>query len=294
MSGGVPPPVASIAWAVVATSVQTCYKHADRRAGVRCQRCERPICPQCMRQASVGFHCPECTRGSGQRVISARSLRPGRPAVTVTLVAINLAIFALERLAGGAGTSGAGGWLDPASWYGQGALNGPLVAAGDWWRPLTAGFLHANLIHVGFNMFLLWQLGHLLEPAIKRTAFLTLYVMSLLGGSFLVLLLQPDANTVGASGAVFGLMGAAFVALRSRGIDPFQTGIGPLIVLNLVITFAVPGISIGGHLGGLAAGALGGWLFWEWGPNQDRSVAVPAGVCTALAAGLFAGSLVVV
>lgn len=294
MSGGVPPPVASIAWAVVATSVQTCYKHADRRAGVRCQRCERPICPQCMRQASVGFHCPECTRGSGQRVISARSLRPGRPLVTVTLVAINLAIFGLERLGEGLGGGPTGGWLDPASWFGLGALNGPAVAAGDWWRPLTAGFLHANLIHVGFNMFLLWQLGHLLEPAIKRTAFLTLYVMSLLGGSFLVLLLQPNAATVGASGAVFGLMGAAFVALRSRGIDPFQTGIGPLIVLNLVITFAVPGISIGGHLGGLAAGALGGWLFWEWGPNQDRSVAVPAGICTALAAGLFAGSFVVV
>lgn len=246
-----------------------------------------------MHQASVGFHCPECTRGAGQKVITARSLRPGRPVVTVTLVAMNLAIFAAEVLAGGSGTNLAGGWADPAAWHWEGALSGPWVAAGDWWRPVTAGFLHAGFIHVGFNMFLLWQLGHLLEPAIKRTAFATLYVMSLLGGSFLVLVIDPNNRTVGASGAVFGLMGAAFVALRSRGIDPFQTGIGPLIVLNLVITFTIPGISIGGHLGGLAAGALGGWLYWVWAPNQRRSAVVPTVICVALAAGLFAGSLAI-
>jgi membrane associated rhomboid family serine protease len=277
----------------VATSVQTCYRHADRRAGVRCQRCERPICPQCMTQASVGFHCPECTRGAGQKVITARSLRPTRPVVTVTLVAVNLFIFAAEMLAGGGGTSVTGGWADPASWRAEGALFGPLVAAGEWWRPVTAGFLHANLMHVGFNMFLLWQLGHLLEPAVKRIPFAVLYVMSLVGGSFLVLVISPNQVTVGASGAVFGLMGAAFVAMRSRGIDPFQTGVGPLIVLNLVITFIVPGISIGGHIGGLAAGALGGWLLWVWAPTQQRSVVVPTVICAALAAGLFAASLAI-
>ena len=116
-------------------------------------------------------------------------------------------------------------------------------------------------------MFLLWQLGMLLEPAVKRWAFAALYVMSLLGGSFL----DPDPRQrrgdVGASGAVFGLMGAAFVAMRSRGINPFQTGIGPLILINLVFTFAIPGISIGGHVGGLVAGAVGAWILWEWAPR---------------------------
>jgi membrane associated rhomboid family serine protease len=268
------------------TDVRTCYRHPDRRAGVICQRCDRPICPSCMHQASVGFHCPECTRGHPQKVVTARSLATN-PLVTTVLVAANLAIYIGMALSDG----GMGSEL--GEWGAKGALYGPAVAAGDWWRPITSGFLHINLIHVGFNMFLLWQLGGLLEPAVKRWAFGALYLLSLLGGSFLTLVLDNDAVTVGASGAVFGLMGATFVAMRSRGINPFQTGIGPLIVINLLLTFAIPRISIGGHLGGLVAGALGGFILWELGPRLGPRSPVPIIACFAVAGALFAGCLVV-
>lgn len=240
-----------------------------------------------MNQASVGFHCPECARSGRQRTIPLRSLAT-RPVVTMALVAANLAIFIGDMLSGS-------NQFGDHRWTAEGALYGPAVAAGDWWRPITAGFLHASLLHIGFNMFLLWQLGKLLEPAVKRWAFATLYLMSLLGGSFLTLILDPNALTLGASGAVFGLMGATFIALRSRGVDPFSTGIGPLIVINLIFTFAIPGISIGGHIGGLIAGAVGGWILWEWGPRLGRNTppAVPVVVCGAIAAALYAGCLVV-
>jgi membrane associated rhomboid family serine protease len=271
----------------LATDLQTCYRHEDRRAGVRCQRCDRPICPACMHQASVGFHCPECAKGGRQKVVRAGALAT-RPVVTMTLVAANLAIFVAEMLSPGQTAGGAD------EWFRQGALYGPAVAAGDWWRPITSGFLHVNLLHVGFNMFLLWQLGMLLEPAVKKWAFASLYALSLLGGSFLVLVLDPDRPTVGASGAVFGLMAATFVAMRSRGIDPFATGIGPLIVINLIFTFVAPRISIGGHIGGLVAGAVGGWILWYWSPRLGRSSPLPVLACLALAGLLYAGCLLVV
>jgi membrane associated rhomboid family serine protease len=241
-----------------------------------------------MHQASVGFHCPECARTGRQRFIPLRTLAT-RPVVTTTLVVANIVVFFGDM------ASGSDQFRNVTDWTAEGALYGPAVAAGDWWRPITAGFLHANLIHLGFNMFLLWMLGRLLEPAVKRGAFSALYVMSLLGGSFLVLVLDPDRLTLGASGAVFGLMGATFVALRARGIDPFSTGIGPLIVINLIFTFVVPGISIGGHLGGLVAGAAGGWILWEWGPRLGRSTPGPLPVlaCAAIAGALFVGCLAI-
>jgi membrane associated rhomboid family serine protease len=240
-----------------------------------------------MNQASVGFHCPECARSGRQRMVPLRSLAT-RPVVTMALVAANLAIFIGDMASGS-------NQLGDHNWTADGALYGPAVAAGDWWRPITAGFLHANLLHVGFNMFLLWQLGNLLEPAIKRWAFAVLYFMSLLGGSFLTLILDPNALTLGASGAVFGLMGATFIALRSRGVDPFSTGIGPLLVINLLFTFAIPGISIGGHIGGLIAGAVGGWILREWGPRLGGNAppVLPVVACGAIAAALYAGCLVV-
>lgn len=247
-----------------------------------------------MNQASVGFHCPECTRKGRQKVVTARSLAT-RPAVTLVLVAANLAIFAGDLLSPIITVE----QLSDIPFRGlhqltaEGALFGPSVAAGDWWRPITGGFLHVNLMHVGFNMFLLWQLGGLLEPAVKRVAFSVLYVMSLLGGSFLTLILDNDAVTVGASGAVFGLMGATFVAMRARGINPFQTGIGPLIVINLLLTFAIPNISVGGHIGGLVAGALGGWILWEAGPRFGPRSPVPIIACGLVGAALFAGCLAV-
>lgn len=127
---------------------------------------------------------------------------------------------------------------------------------GEWYRLLTAGFLHFGLLHIGMNMFILWQLGNLLEPELGRIRFAGIYFASLIGGSIGALILSPNAFTGGASGAVFGLMAAAAVILHRRGINVMQTGIGTTLILNLVITFALPGVSIGGHLGGMFVGAL--------------------------------------
>ncbi|HMG44551.1 MAG TPA: rhomboid family intramembrane serine protease, partial [Acidimicrobiales bacterium] len=191
-----------------------------------------------MNQASVGFHCPECSRTGRQKVVTARSLGT-TPYVTAGLIAANVVVFLVDMFSGTVNGLGELG-LD---W----ALFGPAVGDGDWWRPITVGFVHSGLIHIGFNMLLLYQLGTLLEPALGRVRFVALYVMALLGGSFLVLVMSYDTVTVGASGAVFGLMGAAVVAFRSRGIDPFSTGIPQLLGLNLLITFvAARYISVGG------------------------------------------------
>ncbi|HUF32841.1 MAG TPA: rhomboid family intramembrane serine protease, partial [Acidimicrobiales bacterium] len=166
------------------------------------------------------------------------------------------------------------------------------VAAGEWYRIVTSGFLHFGLVHLGFNMFILYMLGQMMEPALGRVRFGVIYVAGLLGGAFGALLLSPDARTAGASGAVFGLMGAAVVGMRHRGVDPMQSGIGGLLVLNVVITFAVPGISIGGHLGGLAGGALAGAAIW-WTDGGKRAKRVVGGVIGLAVAGLAAvGALV--
>ena len=134
-----------------------------------------------------------------------------------------------------------------------------LADDGEWYRLVTSGFVHFGIIHFAFNMLLLFQLGQLLEPAIGRVRFGLLYVAALLCGSAGALLLQPNSLHGGASGAVFGLMGAAFVGMRNRGVNPFSSGLGATLMINLVITFAIPGISIGGHIGGIIGGAIGGY-----------------------------------
>ncbi len=132
----------------------------------------------------------------------------------------------------------------------------PFIDNGEWYRLVSAGFLHFGLLHIGMNMFILWQLGNLLEPALGRVRFAGIYFAALLGGSVGALVVSPNALTGGASGAVFGLMAAAAVILHRRGVDVMRTGIGTTLILNLVITFALPGISIGGHVGGALVGAL--------------------------------------
>lgn len=211
-----------------------------------------------MLNASVGFHCPQCARTSPQRVVrpAARwssGSRMARPVVTLALVFINVAVFVVDL---GKPTRLDGALFGRGFSVQAGRVAG--VAEGDWWRMVTAGFLHANPLHLAFNMIALWSLGQLLEPELGRLRFLLLYASSLLAGSFGVLLLNPNDRTVGASGAVFGLFGALIVLQLSRGISPWQTGIGGILVVNLLITFLVPNISIGGHLGGLAGGLLGG------------------------------------
>ena len=248
--------------------MQTCYRHGDRRAGVICQRCDRPICPSCMHQASVGFHCPECTKTGAQKVIRPDQLRT-RPLLASLLDAVNVVIFLL-----GVG-SGLETRLEVVVDWGLLASSVDLggeaigVANGEWYRLVTSGFLHVNIIHVAMNMLALYQLGNLLEPAFGRLRFGLVYLVSLLAGSFAVTLVSPDDLTLGASGAVFGLMGFAFMALRARGIDPFATSIGTTIALNLLITFTLRNyISVGGHVGGLIGGALCGWILTDVGPRQ--------------------------
>ena len=227
-----------------------------------------------MNQASVGFHCPECTRSGAQRVVRADQLR-GRPIVTNVLLALNVAIF-VAGMGSGLRTRGSviidGGLI--ASGRTVDGLVG--VAEGEWWRLVTSGFLHANLLHVGFNCLVLYQLGQLLEPALGRLRFGIVYFAAMLTGSFGVLLLSPDRLTVGASGAVFGLMGAAIAVFRSRGINPFDTGLGGAVMINLLITFTLPGISIGGHVGGLVGGVVAGWILTDFGPKQlkDPNIAL--------------------
>lgn len=247
----------------------TCYRHPDRESGRRCTRCGKAACSECLVQASVGSHCLECAKAARPDVRTrARFWSARQPAiVTKTLIAINILVFLYVTL------------RDPSSLGGQltighaqlglhrGALEGGLQVSlpdgsiyvtdgGDWYRLITSGFLHFGIIHIGFNMYLLYVLGQMLEPAIGRVKFGLVYFAGLLGGSAGSLLLDGNALAGGASGAVFGLMGLAFVGYYLNGANPLNTSIGTLLMLNLVITFVFPRISIGGHLGGAAAGAL--------------------------------------
>lgn len=231
----------------------TCYKHPKKNCGVRCNRCERPICADCMISAPVGFQCRECVNAAPP-VMSIRSLPINRPLVTLTIIVVAVVAF-LPSLAGGSNIINGNNKLAEDL-----ALFGPLVAEGEWWRLMTSGFVHYGLMHLGFNMAILYQLGSQLEPVLGRFRFLLVYLAGLIGGSLGALVLSPLALTGGASGAVFGLMGATLVLLQSQGRDLRQSGLVTLLVVNLVITFVVPGISIGGHLGGLGGGALAGWL----------------------------------
>jgi membrane associated rhomboid family serine protease len=265
------------------TEQAVCYRHPDRVAGVRCQRCERAICPSCMRQASVGFQCPDCVAARPQKVVTSRHLFQGHDEVVVgkVIIAINVAAWLLMTVLS-RDPYGAGG-----SVFEKGALFGPLVASGEWWRLFTGAFLHAGILHLGMNMLLLWFLSQELEPALGRARFAVLYVVSLVGGALGVMVLDPLAPTVGASGAVFGLMGALIVLQLRAKQNPWQSGIGGLVAINLVLTFVIPGISIGGHVGGLLAGAACGAVLQpvRW-PQQGATLR------TVVAVGLGATFLV--
>jgi membrane associated rhomboid family serine protease len=236
----------------------TCYRHPDRETGVRCQRCERPVCPECLVPAPVGVQCVDCVRSAGSRIVSARDLlRGGRPYVTYGLVGANVAVWLVGLVLGSLAGSPSG-VLSGSPLAGLGGLFGPLVGAGQWWRIITSGFLHGGLLHLAFNMAALYVFGPPLERVLGRLGFSALYVTSLVAGSVGALLLSPHALTIGASGAIFGLFGAILMAQRSSGIGIRAGGMVPLLVINLVFTVLSPGVSIGGHLGGLAGGVLAG------------------------------------
>jgi len=241
-----------------------------------------------MTSTSVGMRCPECSKERTQ-VRTVRTLT-GQPTLTYVLIGINVVVFLGTILSGAGAIRGGGGSL----LFDAGAVNGPDVARGEVWRIVTAGFLHGGFFHLFLNMFGLYILGGILEPAIGRVRFALIYFVSLIAGSFGALLLSPDVNTVGASGAIFGLMGAAFVVMRSRGINPLESGLGLILGLNLLITFLNPGrISIGGHLGGLVGGALAALLLFSLRDRVRLPAAVPTALAVALGVLAFAGSIAV-
>jgi membrane associated rhomboid family serine protease len=210
------------------------------------------------------------------------------PTLTYVLIGISVALAFGSMLSGGDSVGG-----DDGSLIRDFALSRATVGDGEVWRLVTAGFLHAGLLHLLFNMYALYILGSMLEPGVGRVRFALIYFVSLLAGSFGALLLQETGYTVGASGAIFGLMGAAVVIMRNRGIDPMESGLGLWIGLNLLITFTIPGISIGGHIGGLIGGALVAAVLYD-GVERLR---IPATAATFIAGAIgvvsVAGALVV-
>lgn len=285
-----------------AASESVCYRHTNRPAGVRCQRCERPICPDCQIIAPVGFHCPDCLAAARRlRAVGAAAGRPAaaprrprrqpvvvsgpaafnlakRPAVlTGLLVAANLVLFVVSAATQRSAWSGLGDIME------NGALWGPAIdVGGEWWRLFTSGFLHANILHVGFNALLLGLLGAPLERRLGVVRFAVLYLAALLSGSLGALLVSPRALTIGASGAVFGLMGAHVMVSRATGRRARDSGVMGLLVLNLITTFLIPNISIGGHIGGLAGGLLASWVLLA----PDRRGRVPRWLASTAGIGL--------
>lgn len=239
--------------------------------------------------ASVGFHCPNCAGAATQRVIQpaqrwAKGAELRQPVATIALIAINVAVYLLEV-------------ARPAGFEGElvGRYGTVGVAEGQWWRLVTGGFLHAGPLHLAFNMFALWSVGVTMEKVLGSFRFVAAYLACLLAGSFGALVVSPNAFTVGASGAVFGLFGLMLAFQLSRGIPLGQTRLGMVLVINLLFTFAVPGISIGGHLGGLIGGVgVGFGLFGL--PKARRSPpaalgwAVIAAVVVVSVAGGFAAA----
>ncbi|MEV0613579.1 rhomboid family intramembrane serine protease [Nonomuraea sp. NPDC050404] len=242
--------------------VPTCYRHPDRETWVRCQRCERPICPDCMRDAAVGFQCPECVAEGNKGFRQAKSTFGGNvvrtPFVTYAILAINVLVFGAQYLTGTTVTGALAMW--PAG-----------VALGDeYYRLISAAFVHGGVFHILFNCWALFMIGPYLERAFGHVRYIALYLISALGGSVLGLWLDPLGQpTVGASGAIFGLFGAVFVVGRRLNMD--VRGIAVIIALNLAITFLVANISWTGHIGGLVTGSLlAGAL--AYAPKSNRTL----------------------
>ena len=227
--------------------------------------------------------------GAGSDLLQAAPL-------TVALIAINVLVYVVQAknssivVVMDSGTTG-GSQPVQGSVDGHYGLWGPMVSSGEWWRLLTSGFLHANVIHIGSNMLALYFIGRSLEPVLGTLRFGLIYAFSLAAGSLGVMVLEPGSLSIGASGAIFGLMGAFVMIARSRGISPMQSGIGTVILLNLVITFTIPGISIGGHLGGLAGGAALAGLMVELDRRRLRAREPVPFAAISLAA--FAGLLLI-
>jgi len=267
--------------------METCYRHSDRETGVACSNCGRPICPDCMTSTSVGMRCPECSK----QKTKVKTIGSGSdPTLTYILIGINVAIGLGALLGGGSGGSDA--LLEGNPFADEGAVSRVAIADGEYWRLVTSGFLHSGVLHLALNMVFLYFLGSQLEPELGRLRFAMVYGVSLLGGGFGALLLQPVGSTLGASGAVFGLMGAALVVMRVRGIGLMESQIGLLIILNLVLSLR-PGISLGGHLGGLVAGALATLILLQLREKVRIPAAAPVLLAGAVGLAAIVGAIAV-
>ncbi|MEZ7005387.1 rhomboid family intramembrane serine protease [Streptomyces sp. AD55] len=283
------------------STVPTCYRHSAVECRVRCVRCDRSVCPDCMREAAVGHQCPDCAREGARSARRARTLVGGRvsttPLVTYALIGLNLLAYLGElvrpgivdrfALVGARLAGPDGGWYVYRDPFPEG-FRAEGVVTGEWERMLTGAFLHLppaegvfGLLHIAMNMAALWQLGRAVEPMLGRLRHAVLYLLSALGGSVLVLLLDdPGQATVGASGAVFGLAAAYYVLARRIGADmrPVNRFMG-LLLLWLVVSAGMT--SWQGHLGGLLAGGAVAAAYAH-APRDGRRTAVQAGACVGL------------
>lgn len=279
--------------------VPVCYRHPGRESHIRCQRCERPICPDCMNDAAVGFQCPECIAAGRKESRSARTtyggLRPTNAATTsLVLIGINVAVWVALLISGGAGSrlfnllvlrpDGAcdlqNGYLNvqvgEVACSAGGGVWLPGVADGAWWQLMTSAFTHVQPLHLAFNMFALYLFGPQLELYFGRARYLALYLISALTGSAAVYWFSPQFSpTLGASGAVYGLMGALLVISLKVRVN--VQGVLVLIGINLLLTFTISNISWQGHLGGLAGGAAAAAVL-VYAPRKRRTPVQVAGL----------------
>lgn len=241
-----------------------CYRHPDRDAYITCQRCERPICTDDMRDASVGFQCPECVARGAKAVRTPRTLAGGaiqtrEGAVTMALIGVNVVVYLVQLLTGNL----------RSPLYEQGTMVPVGVADGQWWRLLTSAFLHLGTLHILFNMYALYLFGPAVERALGTVRFIAAYVTTaVVSGVFVMWLSPPFGGTAGASGAVFGLFGMALLFMLRARED--VRGLLALLAVNVAIGFLGP-ISWQGHLGGFVAGVLLGALF-AYGPRARRTL----------------------
>ncbi|PWU25306.1 MAG: rhomboid family intramembrane serine protease [Candidatus Rokuibacteriota bacterium] len=252
-----------------------CYRHPDRETGLSCSECGRPICVDCMTVAPVGIRCPDHAAASGTAAAPKqaarraagvqRAVRSGVPGdarlVTKVLIGLNVLVY-LITVAQGGGINAPGGRL-----FTKFLLFGPYVKNGDWWRLITSAFLHGSILHIAFNMLALWWIGGPVETVMGRWKYLALYLISGLAGAAGSLLVSPLSPTVGASGAIFGLLGAMLI-LQWQATGTLAGPALTLIIINLVFSFAVPNISYGGHIGGLVGGILATLAMTDFGTKH--------------------------
>jgi membrane associated rhomboid family serine protease len=278
-----------------------CYRHPSKETYVRCTRCERPICPDCMNEASVGHQCPECVAEGRRTQRPVRTAFGGSVAgragtTTKALIGINVVVMLISIMSGGANAVAGGGWggllggSTPLTEWGAvlgSAVYGPVgdlavhgIAHGEWYRLFTAMFLHYGVLHLLMNMYALWILGRELERVLGPVRFVGLYLLAGLGGNVAAYLFSaPNSMTAGASTAVFGLMAAIFVVLRRLNLS--VAPILPIIVINVIFTFVISNISVAGHLGGLAVGAVVAAIL-AYAPKDKRNLVQGVGCAAVL------------